>query len=323
MIRTEGLTKYYGDFCALNGLNIKIGKGEIFGYIGPNGAGKTTTIRILAALMKPTKGHAYIGDIEVTSHPQRAKDMVGYLPDFFGVYEGMRVQEYLDFFGAAFKIRRRERKKRIEEVLETTGSTYMRDMFVEALSRGMKQRVGIARTLIHSPSVLLLDEPLSGLDPTARIETKNLLRKLGEMGKTILVSSHILPELAAICHTVGILDHGQLHAFGPVQEVMRGIRQTRIVELRLLDNAEGAAELLRRAGEKAGIGKVEITDSGVRFESNASDPQLCELLALLVEKGFRVIGFEEVPVSLEEAFMELTRKDRQWPAPGEQPARTS
>jgi len=306
MIRTEGLTKYYGNFCALKDLNLRIEAGQIFGYIGPNGAGKTTTIRMLAALMKPTRGHAYIEDVDASRHPRRIKELVGYLPDFFGVYEGMRVYEYLDFFGAAFKIPRRLRRRRIEEVLEITGSTWMRDRFVEALSRGMRQKIGIARTLLHNPKVLLLDEPLSGLDPAARIETKNLLRKLGEMGKTILVSSHILPELATICNAVGILDEGTLLASGPVDEVMRSIRQNRMVEVRLLDNADGAVELLRKGVSASAIGKVTRSDNVVRFEWNASDSELSNLLALLVEKGFPVLGFQEVPISLEDAFMELT-----------------
>jgi ABC-2 type transport system ATP-binding protein len=317
MIRTEELTKYYGDFCALQDLDVHIEKGHVFGYIGPNGAGKTTTIRILAALMKPTSGRAFIGDINVSHNPRRIKELVGYLPDFFGVYEGMRVQEYLDFFGAAFKIRRKERRKRIEKVLDITGSTYMRDMFVEALSRGMKQRVGIARTLLHDPTVLLLDEPLSGLDPTARIEMKELLRKLGQMGKTILVSSHILPELSAICDSVGILDHGQLHAFGSVDEVMRGIRQNRLVELEVLDDPEGAAALLRKTAEQVEIENIEVQERTVRFEWNASDAQLSNLLTSLVEKGFNVVGFQEVPISLEEAFVELTGHvpEEEMPAP--------
>ena len=261
---------------------------------------------MLAALMKPTQGQAFIGDVDVARNPARVKELVGYLPDFFGVYEGMRVQEYLDFFGAAFKIRRKERRSRIDQVLNITGSTYMEDMFVEALSRGMKQRIGIARTLLHDPAVLLLDEPLSGLDPNARIEMKELLRKLGEMGKTILVSSHILPELAAICDSVGILDHGQLHACGSVDKIMHGIRQNRVVEVELLDDPKGAAAFLRKSREEEEIGEVEVQGHVVRFEWNASDTQLSSLLAGLVEKGFNVVGFQEVPISLEEAFIELT-----------------
>ena len=308
MIRIEGLTKYYGAFCALKELDLEIDKGQVFGYIGPNGAGKTTTIRILAGLMKPTRGRAYIDDVDVTRHPERTKEMIGYLPDFFGIYEGMRVCEYLDFFGAAFRIPRRLRRKRIEQVLEITGSEYMRDMFVEALSRGMKQRVGIARTLVHDPSVLLLDEPLSGLDPTARIDVKALLRRLSEMGKTILVSSHILPELSAISDTVGILDAGVLQAFGPVQKIIHSIRQTRLVEVRVLDDAGGAEEVLRKADDGDHITNVKRAGDTIRFEWTASDAELSELLALLVEKGFKVAGFQEVPISLEETFMALTGK---------------
>lgn len=308
MIRTEGLTKYYGAFCALKELDLEIDKGQVFGYIGPNGAGKTTTIRILAGLMKPTSGRAYIDDIDVTRHPERAKELIGYLPDFFGIYEGMRVYEYLDFFGAAFRIPRRLRRKRIEQVLEITGSEYMRDLFVEALSRGMKQRVGIARTLVHDPSVLLLDEPLSGLDPNARIDVKALLRRLSEMGKTILVSSHILPELSAISDTVGILDEGVLQAFGPVQEIMHSIRHSRLVEVRVLDDAEGTEEFLRKANDGDHISNVRRTGDTIQFEWTASDAELSELLALLLEKGFKVAGFQEVPISLEETFMALTGK---------------
>jgi ABC-2 type transport system ATP-binding protein len=317
MIRTEKLTKYYGDFCALNDLSIDIDKGEIFGYIGPNGAGKTTTIRILAALMKPTSGRAYVGDIDVINNPRKGKDMVGYLPDFFGVYEGMRVREYLDFFGAAFKIRRKQRRKRIDKVLDITGSTYMEDMFVEALSRGMKQRVGIARTLLHDPTVLLLDEPLSGLDPSARIEMKELLHKLGEMGKTILVSSHILPELATICDTVGILDKGEIHAMGPVEEIMEGIRQDRLVEMEVVDEPKKAQQLLLKASEKADIHDIEIEGHAIRFEWNATDAQLSQLLSTLVQNGIKVVGFQEVAISLEEAFIELTGEipDDHQPAP--------
>ena len=306
MIATEGLTKYYGKFCALHDLTMSVEKGHVFGYIGPNGAGKTTTIRILAGLLKPTMGRAFIGDTDVTRHPRKVKTLVGYLPDFFGVYEGMRVAEYLDFFGAAFKIPRRERRKRIDNVLEVTGSTYMRDMFVEALSRGMKQRVGIARTLLHDPAVLLLDEPLSGLDPKARVEMKTLLRDLGQLGKSILISSHILPELSAVCDLVGILGDGKLLDFGPVQEVMLGLRRNRVVEVELLDNADGATELLKRIASSAGIAGVKREGDLVRFEWDADRTQLSELLASLTNKGFKVLWFREVPVSLEDAFIKLT-----------------
>ena len=306
MIRTEGLTKYYGDFCALKDLTINIEKGQIFGYIGPNGAGKTTTIRILAGLLRPTEGHGYVGEFDVSRHPRRVKSLIGYLPDFFGVYVGMRVEEYLDFFGAAFKIPRKQRRKRIDHVLEVTGSTYMKDLFVEALSRGMKQRIGIARTLIHDPSTLLLDEPLSGLDPKARIEMRSLLRRLGEMGKTVLVSSHILPELGSLCDTVGMLEQGRLLTYGPLDEVVHGVRHNRLVEIQLLNNAAGAGELLKAMPESSGVSDVRRDGNLIRFEWSGADGLLSELLAAMVNKGFRVLWFREVPLNLEEAFMRLT-----------------
>ena len=198
MIATQELTKKYQDVLALDHLNLVVEAGEIFGYIGPNGAGKTTTIRILSGLMRPTSGEATVAGVDVVRHPQEAKKVVGYMPDVFGVYQGMRVWEYLDFFGAAYRLPRVERKARIEEVLAITGTDVMRDYFVDSLSRGMQQRVGIARAMIHNPQVLFLDEPTSGLDPRARIEMRQLLRRLKEMGKTILVSSHILPDRKSV-----------------------------------------------------------------------------------------------------------------------------
>ncbi len=305
MIKIKNLTKFYGDFCALRDLNLDISKGHIFGYIGPNGAGKTTTIRILAALMRPTNGTCHVKGIDVTQKPQKIKELVGYLPDFFGVYEGMRVYEYLDFFGAAFKIPRKKRTKRIDEVLDITKATYMKDVFVEALSRGMKQKVGIARTLIHNPEVLLLDEPLSGLDPTARVEMKDLLRTLVDNGKTILVSSHILPELSAISDTIGMLNHGKLIASGPVNTVMKGIRQERLIEIQFLSDAEKAITLLQNNNSENQFDKISQNDQMVRFEINANDKQIAALLNKLVSKGFNIVQFREVPISLEEAFIEL------------------
>ena len=308
MIRTEALTRNYDGFCALNELTIHIKAGEVFGYIGSNGAGKTTTIRILAGLLKPSRGKAFIAGKELPAHAAQVKRLVGYLPDAFGVYEGLRVEEYLDFFGAAFKIPRRDRRKRISHVLEITGADGFKGKFVEALSRGMKQKVGLARTLLHDPKVLLLDEPLSGLDPRARVEVKGLLKRLGEMGMAMLISSHILPELADICDSVGILDRGILLASGPVQEVLRGIRRSLLVELEVLDDPAGAAELLRKIGEAAGVANVEREGREIRFEWAASDQELADLLATIVDKGFRVVSFREVPLSLEGGYMALMQK---------------
>src|ERR1051325_8240043 len=211
MIKTVNLTKHYKNFVALQNLNLEIEKGHIFGYIGPNGAGKTTTIRVLCGLLKQTSGQAFINGVEVNSkNLQEIKRLVGYLPDYFGVYDQMSVWEFLDFFGAAYKIERNTRRKRIEEVLELTEATYMIDYQMNSLSRGMRQRVGIAKTLLHDPMVIILDEPTSGLDPQARIEGRQLISQLRQLGKTILLSSHILHEISMVCDQIGIIDHGQL-----------------------------------------------------------------------------------------------------------------
>jgi len=308
MIRTENLTKLYDGFCALDGLTIEINEGQIFGYIGSNGAGKTTTIRILAGLLKPTRGRALVCGRELPRHAVDVKKLVGYLPDSFGVYDGMRVEEYLDFFGAAFRIPRRTRKGRIDHALQVAGAEGFRDRFVETLSRGMKQRVGLARTLLHSPKVLLLDEPLSGLDPKARVEVKDLIKGLGDMGLVILISSHILPELADICDTVGILDRGVLLAQGPVDKVLRQIRRSRLVELQVLDDPKGAIEMLSRMEKPAGMANVRLDDGKIHFEWAANQEDLADLLATIVDKGFRVQSFKEVPLSLEEAYIELMQK---------------
>ena len=310
MIRTEGLTRNYGGFCALKDLTINIEKGEVFGYIGSNGAGKTTTIRILAGLLKQSGGRAFVCGHPLPQEAREVKGLVGYLPDSFGVYEGMRVDEYLDFFGAAFRIPVRERRKRIDYVLDITGAGVFRTKFVETLSRGMKQRLGLARTLLHGPRVLLLDEPLSGLDPKARVEVRDLLQRLAELGMATLISSHILPELSDICDSVGILDHGDLLACGPVEEVLRSIRGSRRVVMRVLDDPQGAGETLRRIGEKAGVSNVGAKGSDIHFEWLATDEDLSRLLATLVEKGFRVLSFQETPVSLEDAYLKLMQKGR-------------
>ena len=202
----EDLTKIYGDLTALDRLSLTLDRGQILGLIGPNGAGKTTAIKILVGLARPTSGSASIAGCDCVRQPKKIKRLVGYMPDLFGSYDNMRVWEYLDFFGAAFGIRRAPRSQRIEEVMEMTGSTYMRDRFVESLSHGMKQRIGIARTLLHDPSVLILDEPANGLDPEARIEMRQILLRLAALGKTLIVTSHILPELSRICDRVAILN---------------------------------------------------------------------------------------------------------------------
>ncbi len=305
----EHLTKRYGEFTALDDLTLSLSAGQILGLIGPNGAGKTTAIKILVGLARPTSGTARIGDADCVADARSIKNLVGYMPDRFGSYDNMRVHEYLDFFGAAFGIPRRKRIARIEEVLETTGTAYMRDKFVESLSHGMQQRVGVARTLLHDPQVLILDEPANGLDPQARIEMRDLLIRLAKRGKTLLVTSHILSELSRICDRVAILTHGKLRAFGTVAEISRMVSQQRTIEAQLTsaEQIATAVSIIRPAIEPEAEIVESAAEAAIRFRTAASEDQLSELLASLVRGGVRVTQFRELQTDLEEAFMSFTR----------------
>mgnify|MGYP006271649339 CR=1 FL=1 len=308
MVKTVGLTKKFGDFVALDALDLELRAGQILGYIGPNGAGKTTTIRVLVGLSRPTSGEAHVAGVDCSRDTKRLKRLVGFMPDTFGGYDNMRVHEYLDFFGAAFRIPRKQRVRRIEEVMELTGATYMRDRFVEALSHGMKQRVGVARTLIHDPPLLILDEPANGLDPNARIEMRQLLLRLAEMGKTIIVTSHILPELSRICDTVAIIIGGKLRAYGTLDEIMRSISQRRVFEAQVVEafHTGRLAELLKGNLEPDAEVEASEQEAAVRFSSGADDAKLAEVLAFAVSSGISVVQFREVPLDLEDAFLKVT-----------------
>ena len=313
MIETDALTKRFGEFTALDGLSISLQRGRILGFIGPNGAGKTTTIKILVGAIRPTSGWARIAGADCVRDARRIKRLVGYMPDVFGSYDAMRVREYLDFFGAAFGIARRARTRRIAEVLDTTGSTHMQDLYVESLSHGMRQRVGIARTLMHDPEVLILDEPANGLDPQARIEMRELLLRLAGLGKTLIVTSHILPELARICDTVAIITKGRLRAFGTLDQIMRSLSQRRTFEVQLLDagQAARASELVREVVSEAERPTVAVSaaEAIVRFDTGRTDAELAGMLARLVEDRLGVVQFREVPKDLEDAFLSVTRAE--------------
>lgn len=306
----ENLTKRYGEFTALNDLSISLARGQILGFIGPNGAGKTTTIKILVGQLRPTSGTARIGGADCVRDAAKIKWLVGYMPDTFGGYENMRVREYLDFFGAAYKIARQQRQSRIDEVMEIAGATYMRDRYLESLSHGMKQRVAIARTLLHDPDVLILDEPANGLDPQARIEMRTLLLRLAEAGKTLIVTSHILPELSRICDTVAIMSHGRLRAFGTLKEIMQTVSQQRSIEVQLVsaDRMAAAAELIQQQLP----GHEEVTrspaEATIRFRTSQAEDQLAHLLARLITAGIPVVQFRELQSDLEDTFLSITRE---------------
>jgi ABC-2 type transport system ATP-binding protein len=307
----EELTKVYGEFTALDRLSLTLHRGQILGFIGPNGAGKTTTIKILVGLSRPTSGRATICGADCTKDSRRIKHLVGYMPDLFGSYDNMRVSEYLDFFGAVFRIPRGKRRQRIDEVLETTNATYMRDRYVESLSHGMQQRIGIARTLLHDPEVLILDEPANGLDPEARVEMREIILRLARLGKTLIVTSHILPELSRICDQVAIITHGKLRAFGSLADIMQRVSQQRTVEVQLStgDRLEEAAEQVKAFHQGDATVTLSPAEGVVRFRTEKREEELGQLLAQLVSSGIPVTQFRELQVDLEDAFLSVTRAD--------------
>lgn len=306
MIKTVNLTKKYGDMFAIRAIELDLAEGDLFGFIGPNGAGKTTTMRIIATLLEPSWGEAYVCGNSIYTKPKEIRRLVGYMPDFFGVYDDMTVMEYLEFFAAAYRINGPGRRKRCEEMLEIVDLDFKRDAFANTLSRGQTQRLGLARTLLHDPQVLLLDEPLSGLDPRARIEMRNLLRQLGQMGKTIIVSSHILPELFDICNKVGIINRGQLEWNAPVSELMRQVREyiVLIVQLANLQQIDQAAALFEASPLVAG---VQRGDAALKVILRPEVEDYTDLPVMLMENGVRLKQFREEELDLEAVFMALTK----------------
>ncbi len=304
MIRTQDLTKAYGDLHALHNLTLELEEGDLFGYIGPNGSGKTTTMRILATLLQPTWGEAYVCGHSIYTHPKEIRRLIGYMPDFFGVYDDMKVIEYLEFFAAAYRIRGPKRRKVCDDVLDLVELGYKRDAFVTSLSRGMTQRLGLARVLLHDPQVLILDEPASGLDPRARIEIRGLLKQLRKLGKTIMVSSHILPELADICNKVGIIERGELLLSAEVSEVMRQVRDRTLLNVRVAERTDEAARLLE-ASPLVELVDVREETINVTLAEHATD--YSELPTMLIEAGYRLTLFREDEINLETAFMTLTK----------------
>jgi ABC-2 type transport system ATP-binding protein len=310
MIKTEDLTKKYGDLFAVNNLKLDLVPGDLFGFIGPNGSGKTTTMKILATLLQPTWGEAYVCDLSIYTHPKEIRRLIGYMPDFFGVYDDMKVIEYLEFFAAAYRIRGDKRKQVCDEMLELVDLGYKRDALATSLSRGMTQRLGLARVLLHDPQVLLLDEPASGLDPRARIEMRELLKRLGDRGKTIMVSSHILPELADICNKVGIIERGELLVNADVSEVMRKVRDHLVILIDLVGNLDEAAKLLQQHESVASVDVETVgqqTRLRISMDKTKNPDDYADLPSLLIEHGFKIRSFKEDEINLETAFMTLTK----------------
>jgi ABC-2 type transport system ATP-binding protein len=304
MIELESFGKDYGNFTAVQNLHLKINEGEMFGFIGPNGAGKSTTIRFLATLLRASRGDGKVNGYSVNSDPMNVRRSIGYMPDNFGVYDGMKVWEFLDFFAVAYKIGISQRKQVIRDVLELLDLTYKRDDFVNGLSRGMKQRLCLAKTLVHDPPVLVLDEPTSGLDPRARIDVKALLKELRRMGKTILISSHILTELADCCTSIGIIERGQLLMHGPIDEVYARIRGNQVVIARIRNNFERALSIMRSNPD---IRDIQVEGDKIVIEFTSPDHNSAALLSALVKNDVEVRSFSEKEPTLEDVFMMVTK----------------
>ena len=306
MIAVENLTKVYGKRIALDHVSFAVPAGEIFGFVGPNGAGKTTTLRILAALLEPTTGSAFIDGADVTREPDRVHSRLGYMPDFFGVYDQLTVAEYLDFYASCYRQPRQRRKVVVDNLLELVDLADRRDQLVDTLSRGLKQRVCLARALVHDPAVLLLDEPASGLDPRARVEMREILKELQSMGKTIVISSHILPELTELCTMIGIIDRGRMRATGPVQEVIQQLTSGRRLRIGVRGEPSTAVALL---SPMPSVRQVELVNGGIEASYDGDEDTAAEILHALTSAGIKVSEFSTLDGGLEDAFLRATSEE--------------
>jgi len=307
-VQTFGLTRLFGNLAALSGLDMTVFKGDLFGFIGSNGAGKTTTLRILATFLAPTAGTATILGHDVIREADAVRHVIGYMPDFFGVYKDMEVTEYLDFFGACYRIPTAQREKTVSDVLELVGLSEKKGVLIGALSRGMQQRLGLARVLIHDPQVLLLDEPASGLDPRARIEVMAILQELQRLGKTIIISSHILRELETLCNRVAIIEKGRLLYSGPVQGVRDQLATGRVVWVRVSSDPAQAVQLLRARAE---VREVEPRDHEIKVTLAGTDGDPSVVAEALVRGGAKLIELREDELGLEEVFLRVTKGETQ------------
>ncbi|WP_138752922.1 ABC transporter ATP-binding protein [Paenibacillus sinopodophylli] len=304
MIEIRQLTKTFGSFQALKSIDLTIPKGTVFGFVGPNGAGKSTTMSILATLMFPTSGTAKVDGLDVTKYPNEVRKRIGYMPDFFGVYDQFKTVEYLHFYGASYGIPKSEREQLIPQLLELVNLSDKKDAYVDTLSRGMKQRLCLARCLVHDPELLILDEPASGLDPRARIEMREILRELKAMGKTIIISSHILPELAEMVDEIGVIEHGQMIAIGNVADIQNRLRVKRFLHIRLLGREDEAEHFLR---DRPLVNRLLRDERGIQIHFGGQDAEQAALLNELVAAGFQLVSFSEAQTNLEDVFLEITK----------------
>ena len=308
IIEIKELSKRFGKRLAVDNISFSIESGEIFGLVGPNGAGKTTTMRMLVTLLKPDKGEILVGGNSISKFPNETRRIIGFMPDSFGVYGDMTVQEYLDFFGACYKIQPNQRAHLINDLLELVDLGHRRDDMVDTLSRGLKQRLGLARVLIHDPGILVLDEPASGLDPRARVEIRELLLEVARLGKTIIFSSHILADVGELCTRVGILEDGKLVALGTLEQLNERLMPHRQISIGLIDRKEEAQAALQAM---TGVSAVRLLDNlsraSIEIDFVGDDEAIHTLLAKLLEQGFRIIHFSEETNNLEEVFMRATK----------------
>jgi ABC-2 type transport system ATP-binding protein len=306
MIEIQNLSKRYGSFLALDELNLSIRKGSVFGFVGQNGAGKSTTFSILATLLAPTAGTATVNGFNISKEPKLVRRQIGYMPDFFGVYDQLKAEEYLDFYGASYKIPADQREKLIPQLLELVNLSHKKDSYVDLLSRGMKQRLCLARCLIHDPDVLTLDEPASGLDPRARIEMREILKELKKMGKTILISSHILPELAEMCDEIGVIDNGRLVAHGSVSDIQFQLQAEKLIVVKVRGLVESAVAFFE---EDPLVSKIEVNEENktLQFLYKGEETEQTELLKKAILNDVPILSFKEIETNLEDVFMEITK----------------
>ncbi|SHH96944.1 ABC transporter ATP-binding protein [Clostridium grantii] len=303
MLQIENLYKNYGKFNAVDDLSLNIEEGEIFGFVGPNGAGKTTTMKIICGLLSATKGQVYVNGVDAIKNSKEVKSYIGYMPDFFGVYDDLKVSEYLNFYASIYGITGNESKKVCADLLELIDLSNKKDAYVDSLSRGMKQRLCLARSLVHNPKILILDEPASGMDPRARFHMKEILKNLKDMGKTIIISSHILSELSEICTTIGIIDHGKIVIKGSVDEIMDKVYKNRTIKIKVTSDISKAIRCLK---EHSAVDNIIEGENKVDFDFVGNDVDMNNLLKELIKNEVPLVTFSQVDGNLEDIFMRVT-----------------